>query len=170
MSAQEAPTPAASAGAAVPVTLDPLTLPLRGSRLVEASAGTGKTYTIAALYLRLVLGHGGEAAGHGAALTPPQILVVTFTDAATKELRDRIRSRLAEAAEAFDADPAAAPARDSGADLLHDLRAAWPSAQWPALARTLRLAAESFRIRMPVTASAASIICRTLKPLPLPKL
>jgi exodeoxyribonuclease V beta subunit len=142
MSAQEAPTPAASAGAAVPVTLDPLTLPLRGSRLVEASAGTGKTYTIAALYLRLVLGHGGEAAGHGAALTPPQILVVTFTDAATKELRDRIRSRLAEAAEAFDADPAAAPARDSGADLLHDLRAAWPSAQWPALARTLRLAAE----------------------------
>ena len=40
--------------------LDPLTFPLHGSRLIEASAGTGKTWTIAALYLRLVLGHGGE--------------------------------------------------------------------------------------------------------------
>ena len=40
--------------------LDPLTFPLHGVRLIEASAGTGKTYTIAALYLRLVLGHGGE--------------------------------------------------------------------------------------------------------------
>ena len=36
--------------------------PLWGSRLIEASAGTGKTWTIAALYLRLVLGHGGDAA------------------------------------------------------------------------------------------------------------
>ena len=127
---------------ALPATLDPLTLPLRGSRLVEASAGTGKTYTLAALYLRLVLGHGGEAAGHGAALTPPQILVVTFTEAATKELRDRIRSRLAEAAEAFDADPAGVEPPEPGTDLLHELRAAWPPAQWPALARTLRQAAE----------------------------
>ena len=40
--------------------LDALTFPLHGSRLIEASAGTGKTWTIAALYLRLVLGHGGE--------------------------------------------------------------------------------------------------------------
>ena len=39
--------------------LNPITLPLQGSRLIEASAGTGKTWTIAALYLRLVLGHGG---------------------------------------------------------------------------------------------------------------
>ena len=42
--------------------LQPLTFPLFGSRLIEASAGTGKTWTIAALYVRLVLGHGGEAA------------------------------------------------------------------------------------------------------------
>ncbi|MBX3638231.1 MAG: UvrD-helicase domain-containing protein, partial [Rubrivivax sp.] len=42
--------------------LDPLTLPLAGSRLVEASAGTGKTWTIAALVLRLVLGHGAPGA------------------------------------------------------------------------------------------------------------
>ena len=42
-------------------TLEPLTFPLWGSRLIEASAGTGKTWTIAALYLRLVLGHGDTA-------------------------------------------------------------------------------------------------------------
>ena len=40
--------------------LRPLQFPLWGSRLIEASAGTGKTWTIAALYLRLVLGHGAE--------------------------------------------------------------------------------------------------------------
>jgi exodeoxyribonuclease V beta subunit len=77
--------------------LDPLHLPLQGIRLIEASAGTGKTWTIAALYLRLVLGHGG----HGGPLLPPQILVVTFTKAATAELRERIRARLGEAALAF---------------------------------------------------------------------
>ena len=42
--------------------LEPLSFPLRGSRLIEASAGTGKTWTIAALYVRLVLGHGGPQA------------------------------------------------------------------------------------------------------------
>lgn len=36
-------------------SLDPLRLPLTGERLIEASAGTGKTFTIAALYLRLLL-------------------------------------------------------------------------------------------------------------------
>lgn len=70
-----------------------LSFPLHGSRLIEASAGTGKTYTISALYLRLILRHGGEAAFRES-LLPPQILVVTFTDAATRELRDRIRARL----------------------------------------------------------------------------
>lgn len=78
-----------------------LAFPLRGSQLIEASAGTGKTFTISALYLRLVLGHGGESTGFGRELLPPQILVVTFTDAATKELRERIRTRLAEAARFF---------------------------------------------------------------------
>ena len=77
-----------------------LRCPLHGSRLIEASAGTGKTFTISALYLRLVLGHGGEA-GFGRELLPPEILVVTFTDAATQELRDRIRARLVQAAQAF---------------------------------------------------------------------
>ena len=38
--------------------LNTLRFPLHGERLIEASAGTGKTYTIAGLYLRLLLGHG----------------------------------------------------------------------------------------------------------------
>jgi len=83
--------------------LDPVALPLTGSRLIEASAGTGKTFTIALLYLRLVLGprNAEDAASFPRPLTPPEILVVTFTNAATQELRDRIRARLVEAAEAF---------------------------------------------------------------------
>ncbi|MDI5921342.1 exodeoxyribonuclease V subunit beta [Halomonas sp. LR5S13] len=86
-----------------PPTLDPIHLPLTGSRLIEASAGTGKTFTIALLYVRLVLGPRDEADAESfpRALTPPEILVVTFTNAATRELRDRIRARLVEAADAF---------------------------------------------------------------------
>ncbi len=120
-----------------PRKLDPLALPLDGNALIEASAGTGKTYTIAALYLRLVLGH--ETA---APLTPPEILVVTFTEAATQELRDRIRARLAEAALAFRRDPSEVAPRPAGEDLLHDLLMAWPPQAWPACARRLQLAAE----------------------------
>lgn len=82
-------------------TLNPLTLPLYGHRLIEASAGTGKTWTIAALYLRLLLGHGEQQSAHKQPLTVDQILVVTFTEAATEELRDRIRRRIHEAREAF---------------------------------------------------------------------
>lgn len=77
--------------------LAPLSLPLKGHALIEASAGTGKTYTLAMLYLRLILNHGGSAA-LGEPLLPHNILVVTFTKAATQELRDRIRQRLVEAA------------------------------------------------------------------------
>ena len=124
-----------------PPLLQPLSFPLRGSRLVEASAGTGKTFTIATLVLRLVLGHGGPHA-FSRPLMPPEILVVTFTDAAAKELRDRICRRLAEAAAAFEQLPGEVPERQPGEDVLHDLRACFPSAQWPAQARTLRLAAE----------------------------
>ncbi|MBN9410556.1 MAG: exodeoxyribonuclease V subunit beta [Burkholderiales bacterium] len=122
-----------------PEVLRPLRFPLRGSRLIEASAGTGKTFTIAALYLRLVLGHGGDAA-FGRPLSPRDILVVTFTEAATQELRDRIRARLAEAADVFSADPDAV--HDDG-NLLHALRADYAPDRWPACARALRLAAEA---------------------------
>ncbi len=112
-----------------------LTFPLHGSQLIEASAGTGKTFTISALYLRLVLGHGGEQ-GFGRELLPPQILVVTFTDAATKELRERIRTRLAEAARYFrgelqEADP-----------LLQQLRDDYSPDLWSACANRLDVAAQ----------------------------
>lgn len=75
--------------------LDPLSLPLSGERLIEASAGTGKTFTIAALYLRLLLGLGGDAA-YPRPLGVEELLVVTFTEAATEELRGRIRARIHE--------------------------------------------------------------------------
>lgn len=81
--------------------LDPCTVPLVGSRLIEASAGTGKTYTIAALYLRLVLGHGAPGQAFARALLPSEILVMTFTRPATRELSERIRDRLVEAAACF---------------------------------------------------------------------
>lgn len=83
--------------------LQPLDFPLHGSRLIEASAGTGKTWTIAALYLRLVLGH-GEANGFARPLLPPEILVMTFTRAATRELSNRVRERLVQAAAYFRGD------------------------------------------------------------------
>ncbi len=88
-----------------PVALQPFTFPLHGRRLIEASAGTGKTWTIASLYLRLVLGHGESVDGLPTAYPEPlsvdRILVVTFTEAATAELRERIRVRLHEARLAF---------------------------------------------------------------------
>ena len=92
--------------------LKAIDFPLHGSRLIEASAGTGKTYTIAALFVRLVLGHGrlcNASQGHTnqaqtafeRALLPSDILVMTFTKAATQELSSRIQARLVEVAEAF---------------------------------------------------------------------
>ncbi|MAF40844.1 MAG: DNA helicase UvrD, partial [Cyanobium sp. ARS6] len=56
-----------------------------GVRLLEASAGTGKTFALAHLVLRLVTEQG---------LGLDQLLVVTFTEAAADELRDRIGRRL----------------------------------------------------------------------------
>ena len=44
--------------------LNSMTFPLYGARLIEASAGTGKTFTIAALYLRLLLGHGQNGSAY----------------------------------------------------------------------------------------------------------
>ena len=82
-------------------TLSAIDFPLYDTRLIEASAGTGKTFTIAALYVRLILGHKLGEAFKDRPLLPPDILVVTFTEAATKELRDRIRARLNSAARFF---------------------------------------------------------------------
>jgi len=58
---------------------------LCATTLIEASAGTGKTWNLCALVLRLLLEQ---------ALPLPRILVVTFTNAATAELRERIRARI----------------------------------------------------------------------------
>ena len=70
---------------------DITTAPLdAGVTLIEASAGTGKTYSITGLILRLVLEK------H---LQIRDILAVTFTEAATQELRNRIRQRLQSALE-----------------------------------------------------------------------
>ena len=89
--------------------------------------------------MRLVLG-GQHSEDHSAfvrPLTPPEILVVTFTNAATQELRERIRHRLVEAAAVFRA------IDDAGSDsLLIQLREQYPEATWPACARRLELAAE----------------------------
>lgn len=71
---------------------DLLNDPLEGTNLTEASAGTGKTYTITGLFLRLVLEKN---------LSVDQILVVTFTEAATEELKGRIRGTLLGAIQAF---------------------------------------------------------------------
>jgi len=114
--------------------LDSLTFPLHGSRLIEASAGTGKTYTIAALYLRLVLGHGGEN-GFFRPLIPPEILVVTFTNAATEELKERIRSRLTQAADFF-------RGHGEGDYFLQRLRSDFDSSLWPGRAMLLDQAAQ----------------------------
>jgi len=61
-----------------------MAMPLSGLRLVEASAGTGKTFSLAGLYLRLLVEQ---------RLDVRDILVMTFTRAATQELRERIRAR-----------------------------------------------------------------------------
>lgn len=60
----------------------------KGFTLLEASAGTGKTYSLTFLYLRLLLEEG---------LKPDEIVVVTFTNAAAAELRERIHERIAQA-------------------------------------------------------------------------
>ncbi|MGZ4955861.1 MAG: exodeoxyribonuclease V subunit beta [Methylobacter sp.] len=66
---------------------------LKGVNLIEASAGTGKTYAIAMLVLRFVVEQD---------IAIEKLLVVTFTKAATEELKDRVRCRLAEARRALD--------------------------------------------------------------------
>ena len=79
--------PVAAADAYLDIDLD-------GLQLIEASAGTGKTFTLATLVTRLVVERG---------LSLGQILAVTFTEAATQELRARLRKRLALAAAISDA-------------------------------------------------------------------
>ncbi len=76
-----------------------------GWTLIEASAGTGKTYNIAGLYVRLILDRG---------LKVRQILVMTFTDAATHELRLRLRERLRETLRAMESHKTVDELKQSG--------------------------------------------------------
>lgn len=69
--------------------LDVTKLPLAGTHLIEASAGTGKTFTITSLALRMVA---------EAELGIEEIVAVTFTNAATAELKDRVQKRMSQAA------------------------------------------------------------------------
>ncbi len=80
--------------------LDPLHLPLSGKNLIEASAGTGKTFTLVLLYLRQLL---------EARLPVQNILVVTFTNAATNEMHARIQERLCQALACLDGSSAPDP-------------------------------------------------------------
>jgi exodeoxyribonuclease V beta subunit len=90
---------------------DAMAVPLDGRILVEASAGTGKTHAITTLFLRLVVERGAPV---------DRILVVTFTEAATAELKMRLRARLSSALSAFEegtaADPEVASLLDRAAD------------------------------------------------------
>jgi exodeoxyribonuclease V beta subunit len=92
--------------------LDVFGCPLDGISLIEASAGTGKTWNICALVLRLLLERGLEL---------QRILVVTFTTAATAELRERIRERIVDTLAQLRGDDRTAP--DAFVQqLLHSLR------------------------------------------------
>ena len=64
---------------------DLYTANLDGTKLIEASAGTGKTFTLSGLYIRYIVEK---------QLTPEKILVLTFTKAATTELKTRLRQQL----------------------------------------------------------------------------
>ena len=81
--------------AALPA-LDWRRMPLQGRILIEASAGTGKTWNIGLIYLRLLLER---------ELRVEQILVTTFTDAAAQELHERLRRRLVEAESLLESAP-----------------------------------------------------------------
>jgi exodeoxyribonuclease V beta subunit len=90
-----------------------LDLRANGRSLIEASAGTGKTWTIAVLYLRLILEQ---------QLSPRQLVVTTFTDAAAQELRERLRGKLLWAEKiAMQDDPAVIPCETDEA---------WLRARW----------------------------------------
>jgi exodeoxyribonuclease V beta subunit len=99
--------------------------PFTGRSLIEASAGTGKTWTLTALYARLLLER---------ELSVGQILVVTYTTAATAELRERIRARLAELLALYEGG-------QSGDDFLNELHRRHPG---EAARRRLLLAVHGF--------------------------
>ncbi|MEX1301772.1 MAG: exodeoxyribonuclease V subunit beta [Desulfotignum sp.] len=112
------------------IALNPFDLDLGQTTLIEASAGTGKTYTITTLVVRLI------AVGYAI----DSILVVTFTEAAAAELKLRIRKRLSRVLGGMssgDGDPA-----DDSADELISFMAALPDPDQ--VRRRVRLALTDF--------------------------
>ena len=79
--------------------LNAISLPLNQVNLIEASAGTGKTYTIGSICLRLLLQAGENCFSRP--LNVDEILVVTFTEMATEDLKRKIRERLTAAISIF---------------------------------------------------------------------
>lgn len=103
-------------------------LPLDGRVLIEASAGTGKTWNIGLVYLRLLVERG---------LGVERILVTTFTEAAAQELRERLRRRIVEAERWLQQpDALAAAAAQATADADVDALPAWLAAQCAGPERT----------------------------------
>ena len=97
------------------ITWQTLALNPGGRSLIEASAGTGKTWTMTALYLRLLLEE---------RLAPRQIVVTTFTEAAAEELRERLRSKLEQAIALCQASESRSGPGGQDADM------AWLKARW----------------------------------------
>lgn len=94
--------------------LDVIAMPLRGRHLIEASAGTGKTFNITRIYLRLLLEK---------SYTVQQILVMTFTKAATEEIKGRIAETLREAVDLWRHAASQSSLPDSADPVFHALYA-----------------------------------------------
>ena len=76
-----------------PLSFQPITdMQFKGLHWIEASAGTGKTYTLSSLIVRIFL----------EAYLPHQVVATTFTRAAAAELKSRIRARLVETLRYFE--------------------------------------------------------------------
>jgi exodeoxyribonuclease V beta subunit len=131
-----------------PAALDTLRFPLRGSRLIEASAGTGKTFTIAALYVRLVLGHGGAEnalrAGADAARNPRRHLHRGGDAGAARPHPPPSRAKRRPVFVSMPAIGSRVGRQRRGPRTCCTRCAQqYPPEQWPACARKLQLAAEA---------------------------
>jgi len=88
--------------------------PLDGPHLIEASAGTGKTHNIQNIYARLIMERNFRVS---------EIQVMTFTEAATKELRDRLHAVLKDVQGRFCVPPRDCPGKNAAAVALRNKRA-----------------------------------------------
>jgi len=129
---------------------DPICQPLRGLHSIEASAGTGKTYSITLLWLRLIVEEGLEV---------EQILVSTFTRAATAELQERLLASLRNAVGAAGARLRNQPAPDGPEAEIVARRLARPEETPAKLAERLSRALSSFDLA-PI--STIHSFCQTL--------